>query len=323
MIVIFASRDDDHAVTVGRILESGHDETAVIFDMSSFPTSTRLIESVANGDFRCELIDGENRRIDLAGAKSFWWRRPQAISVDARIVDANLRNFALNESISAFYGVLRCCSGLWVNDIHNDANADYKPRQLDVARRVGFTVPETLVTNDPEEVLRFWEHHGGAVVYKAFNQRGLIWRPTRRLTRDDLHFADYIRFAPVIFQRLVEGNRDVRVTVVGDEVFATEFVIEDPNCVDYRLYLNTAPCRAHALPGAVGDQLHALMCELGLEYGGVDFRITPGGEYVFFEINTAGEFLYVERRTGQPIARAMAAHLARGERRNRPAHGDN
>jgi glutathione synthase/RimK-type ligase-like ATP-grasp enzyme len=55
------------------------------------------------------------------------------------------------------------------------------------------------------------------------------------------------------------------------------------------------------------------MTTLGLEYGGIDFRLTPDGQYIFFEINTAGEFLYLEDRTGQPIADTMAAHLAGGK----------
>ena len=40
-------------------------------------------------------------------------------------------------------------------------------------------------------------------------------------------------------------------------------------------------------------------------------RRTPQGEHVFLEVNTAGEFLFVEERTGQPISRAIADWLAR------------
>ena len=53
------------------------------------------------------------------------------------------------------------------------------------------------------------------------------------------------------------------------------------------------------------------MERLGLVYGAIDLRRTPEGEHVFLEINTAGEFLFVEERTGQPIARAVADWLAR------------
>ena len=49
---------------------------------------------------------------------------------------------------------------------------------------------------------------------------------------------------------------------------------------------------------------------LGLVYGAIDLRRTPDNEYYFFEVNTAGEFLFIEDRTGLPIASAIADWLA-------------
>ena len=54
------------------------------------------------------------------------------------------------------------------------------------------------------------------------------------------------------------------------------------------------------------------MRRLGLIYGAIDLRLTADGRYVFLEINPAGQFLYVEQQTGQPIAAALAARLAAG-----------
>jgi hypothetical protein len=42
-------------------------------------------------------------------------------------------------------------------------------------------------------------------------------------------------------------------------------------------------------------------------------RLTDDGRYVFLEVNPAGQFLYVENATGQPISAALAAHLAEGK----------
>jgi len=54
------------------------------------------------------------------------------------------------------------------------------------------------------------------------------------------------------------------------------------------------------------------MRRLGLEYGAIDMRVTPDGEYVFLKVNPAGQFLYVENSAGLPIADAMADHLLKG-----------
>jgi len=58
--------------------------------------------------------------------------------------------------------------------------------------------------------------------------------------------------------------------------------------------------------------LRVLMRRLGLVYGAIDLRLTEDGRYVFLEINPAGQFLYVEQQTGQPITAALAACLAAG-----------
>ena len=122
---------------------------------------------------------------------------------------------------------------------------------------------------------------------------------------------DAVRYAPVIFQEYVEAALDLRITVVGEEVFAAEILSQQTDYkVDMRMTMHEAEMRPHALPGAVADGLRALLREMGLAYGAVDMRLTPGGEYVFLEVNPAGQWLFVEERTRQPITDAMAAWMA-------------
>ena len=50
---------------------------------------------------------------------------------------------------------------------------------------------------------------------------------------------------------------------------------------------------------------------LGLCYGAIDLVLTPGGDYVFLEINPSGQYLWVERATGLPLTAAICDYLAR------------
>jgi hypothetical protein len=43
-------------------------------------------------------------------------------------------------------------------------------------------------------------------------------------------------------------------------------------------------------------------------------RLTPSGEFVFLEINPAGQWLFIEDRTGQPITQAVARLLMEEDR---------
>jgi glutathione synthase/RimK-type ligase-like ATP-grasp enzyme len=314
MIIIGAKDNDPHAVAVVHALGSHHREEVFIFDTSTFPRVVDLTSTIDGTSDRHLLTTHEGRRIPLHEVKSFWWRRPQAMFVHPGIENAEARNFTYQECVSGIYGALACCGdALWVNDIQRDVAAEYKPLQLKVAAELGLRIPRTLITNQAERVVEFWREHDRKVIYKAFNQRGLVWCATRMLTEESLAMLDNVRHAPVIFQALVPGIRDIRVTVVGPTIFATEFDIEDTKAVDYRVEMGRLACAPHQLPSDIIEVVRRMMMRLGLEYGGIDFRLTPGGDYVFFEINTAGEFMYIQDRTGQPIAEAMAAHLASGE----------
>jgi len=101
------------------------------------------------------------------------------------------------------------------------------------------------------------------------------------------------------------------VTVVGDDVFPMAIDTRHTGYdVDFRVNMERAHTSALTLPEDVVDFLHRLMAELGIVYGAADFRLTPEGEYVFLEINPAGEFLFVEQGAGHPITDAVAGWLA-------------
>ena len=86
------------------------------------------------------LAAGNGQLVNLNEVASFWWQH-QPLQLDPRITDLGVQQFALNESLSALFGVLRSCSELWVNNIHCDEHADFKPRQLRLARQHGLRVP--------------------------------------------------------------------------------------------------------------------------------------------------------------------------------------
>ena len=74
--------------------------------------------------------------------------------------------------------------------------------------------------------------------------------------------------------------------------------------------MNEARIEPATLPPDVEAALLRLMRTMGLVYGAIDMRRTPEGEHVFLEVNTAGQWLFIEQATGQPIADALADALA-------------
>jgi glutathione synthase/RimK-type ligase-like ATP-grasp enzyme len=168
-------------------------------------------------------------------------------------------------------------------------------------------IPESRITNDVEDARRFITQHGSSqTVYKAFSGTEHAWRETRLLRPGELDMIENVRFAPVIFQEYIPIGVDLRITVVGDRLFAAAIhSLGTEYEVDFRMVMTSARFEEVTLPPEVAEALHILMQRLGLVYGAIDMRLTPDGEYVFLEINPAGQWLFVEERTGQPITEAL------------------
>jgi glutathione synthase/RimK-type ligase-like ATP-grasp enzyme len=118
-----------------------------------------------------------------------------------------------------------------------------------------------------------------------------------------------VRYAPVVFQEYVDAELEVRVTVVGERIFAAAFDLTRSRYpYDVRMDART-PCRAFALDDATAATVLRLVRGLGLVYAAVDLRLARDGTPVFLELNPAGQFLYIEDLTGLPIAAALADEL--------------
>ena len=185
-----------------------------------------------------------------------------------------------------------------------------KPYQAQLIREHGFSVPATLVTNDPAAARRFHERHH-RVVYKSISGvRSIV----RELGGEDGHRLELIRWCPVQFQEYVPGT-DVRVHVVGRETFATRIVSDR---VDYRYAGQdggSTLLEEHQLSDGVAERCADLAADLDLPLAGIDLRITDGGRVVCFEVNPSPAFSYYESHTGQPIAAAVARLLLPGPHR--------
>jgi glutathione synthase/RimK-type ligase-like ATP-grasp enzyme len=310
MIVVISHEGDLHARRVlERLGEWGRD--AFLFDIADFPNeSTLTIDYNDPQHPRVRLAHRRKGTVELTDATAVWWRRPQFVNLDA-ISDADARGFAFGEWHEALQGLNHLLVCPWMNPPTNDDAASRKALQLAVAHSLGMTVPDTLMTSDAGEARAFVERHGvGRTIYKIFSATHQVWRETRLVRADDLELLDSLQLAPVIFQEYIPAVADIRVTIVGDAIFPMAIDSRGTSYeVDFRVSLAEARTSAVELPDRMMAALKLLMKRFGLVYGAVDLRLTDSGDYVFLEINPAGEFLFAENGTGFPITDAVAGWL--------------
>lgn len=226
------------------------------------------------------------RAVAAAGAGSSPWRH--ALAVD--------------DILSSWSEIT---PALVVNRLGAMAANNSKPYQLKQICRLGFSVPDTLVTTDPSLAQAFWECHR-TVVYKSVSA---VRSRVSRLRPEHVERLPDISSCPTQFQQYIAG-RDHRVHVVGTEVFACEVLCEAD---DYR-YAGQHPIeiRACRLPPDVQDRCRLLATAVQLPVCGIDLRRSLEGEWFCFEVNPSPAFTFYQEATGLAIGAAIARLLAAG-----------
>jgi glutathione synthase/RimK-type ligase-like ATP-grasp enzyme len=323
VILVISHHRDEHAQSV--MVELSRRKVATrLLDLARFPLQLCLSmyydgKGGSRFFFGCDEEDG----LDLRDCGAVWWRRPQSPSVAEAVGRPAHQNFALNESHEALSGLWQSVDAFWVNEPARDVVANRKAYQLKLAAQLGLEIPRTLVSNCREAVRDFVQDVGvGKVIYKAFSATEQDWRETRLLREEELDKIDNVKYAPVIFQSYVEADVDLRITVIGDRIFPAAIHSQETSYkVDFRMDIGAARIEPASLPDDVADKLLKLMRALGLTYGAIDMRRRPDGSHVFLEINPAGQWLFIERRTGQKITDALVTLLQEqdGQRAAAPA----
>ncbi|WP_282687051.1 MULTISPECIES: ATP-grasp ribosomal peptide maturase [unclassified Streptomyces] len=252
-----------------------------------------------------------SRNVKLAEVRSVYWRRPVWPAFDH--LEPDDARFAAAQTRYGLGGTLYALDGpLWVNHPLRNAAADYKPAQLAIAQRLGLTVPSTLVTNDPEEARSFVDDHE-QVIFKT-----LRWTPYRRDGVPVTGWADpvaaseideRVAVTPHLFQAVVNKVADLRVLVVGREVFAVRI---ESGMLDWRKDYSALSYRVVNLPARVEDALLAYLDHFGLASGSFDFAVDETGDLWWLELNPNGQWGWLEESTGLAMSAAFAELLTQG-----------
>jgi glutathione synthase/RimK-type ligase-like ATP-grasp enzyme len=152
--------------------------------------------------------------------------------------------------------------------------AENKVVQLKLAQSLGFKIPDILITNSKEAVRQFAKKNkqSGTVIKPLFSGRiessfSLQVIYTSELTESHLNLIDEFDLTPCIFQEKISKAYELRVTVVGREVFAARVNSqENENTkVDWRRErLAFVP---YSLPQEVSNRCVKLVQSLNLSSG--------------------------------------------------------
>ncbi|WP_046496077.1 ATP-grasp ribosomal peptide maturase [Streptomyces odonnellii] len=260
-----------------------------------------------------------SREVELREVAAVYYRRPTPYTARFAHLPTQQRDFASAEARHGLGGILSSLDGArYINHPAAVARADFKPAQLRMAARLGFTIPPTLVTNDAEAARKFASDNG-PVVYKSFRglppdeggHTGALW--TQRVAPET--FDDALAVTAHLFQAEVPKTGDVRVTVVGRQVFAQQIAAPDGS-LDWRRgnwdELLHAPI---TVPAPIEAAMHSYLAAFDLLFGCFDFALTDDGDdprhWTWIECNPNGQWGWLP--DAEAITEAFADILSRKE----------
>ncbi|MCO7189085.1 MULTISPECIES: hypothetical protein [unclassified Pseudoalteromonas] len=187
----------------------------------------------------------------------------------------------------------------WINTFEATEFAERKLVQLEAARDIGFKLPETVVTSILQESRPLFEQHGD-VIFKAYTQTSwavddaLKYNHTARIEYQE-EFAEGLAFTPSIFQNFVDKAYELRVVVFGNELVAMKIKSSsEESRVDWRGHESTLQYEHYLLDESLSAKCLALLKKLNLKFACIDIVASIDGSYTFLELNTAGNFLWMD-----------------------------
>jgi glutathione synthase/RimK-type ligase-like ATP-grasp enzyme len=309
MLLIVTNRDDH---TADWLITELRDRRARFarFNTEDYPSSVRLLWNV---DGSGQLRLGESV-VKLDEVRAVWYRRPVS-PVLSRELSAEQARWAQAEAREALDGVWRTLGARWVNHPDRNGPASSKLAQLRAATDLGFSIPDSVVTNDPVVAKAFIADQPGGAVVKPLRTGRLVVDGEERLffttplRRDDDIPFERLGAEPYLFQGLVPKRSDIRVTVIGAEAFAVR--IHSQELVETQTDFRRAdPTRLRHEPMQLPDDVERRCVRLvkdgGCLFGAIDLAETPDGDYVFFENNPNGQWAWVEQMTSLPLRARLA-----------------
>lgn len=328
-VVIVTEKRDPHAdAVILELRKRGHQP--VRLHPADFP-----IDSQATLEFDQQQWNGmlylHKGAIDIDTIRSIWWRRPTSFVLPDSLSQEE-RIFARRETSATYRGLWSILDCYWMSYPPYIRQASNKIEQMKRAANLGFHVPRTLITNTPADARAFYEKCAGQVVYKSLaapffadleggaSALNTDYRPPRcvyttALTQEHLQIMDSVRLTPCQFQELVPKRIELRVTVIGDDIFPCEIHSQENSRtqLDWRHYEVSVPYKKGSLPPDIAEKCIALTKSYGLNYGAIDLIVTPDDQYIFLEINPNGQWLFIEQYVPElRMVEALTSYLLRG-----------
>jgi ATP-GRASP peptide maturase of grasp-with-spasm system len=191
---------------------------------------------------------------------------------------------------------------------------------MEVARKHGLKIPETLITTSRQQIQEM-VNNGGHVINKAlsngvyfFAEKHAYYTYTEKLEEE---FIDKLpeEVFPALIQAQIKKKYELRIFYLKGTFYSMAIFsqISEETRVDFRKKggdINTLVRYVpYCLPGHIKHSLEQTLNELGMDTGSVDMIVDEKGDYYFLEVNHIGQFGWLSHYCNYCLEKKIAEVL--------------
>lgn len=319
-VLVVTSKTDVTADLVVSALQSKRAKV-VRFNVEDYPPINRISIKAKDSSLEGFIYTERFGLQRLSDFRSIYYRPHEPPGIPSEVLGNESKKYIEEQSLAGLHYLIDSFTGFCVSKPSFIRSATSKTLQMKLAQKLGIRVPNTLITSDPKEFYEFYEKNNREVIAKNLINEGVVQEMAgfiyaNKLSEESLKYIDLLRFCPAIFQEYIQKELELRVTVIGREVFPVEIDSQsrEETKIDWRKYnlKNPPPHRLHKLPRKMERALCSMLDYFELEFGAFDLILTPGDEYVFLELNANGQWGWIQYMTGLPLKEKLADLLIAG-----------
>ena len=306
---------------VSKLNKAGED----YFRLNTEDIGSRYFVNLDLGNEQYSVLDSYNgQRVDLATISSIYYRRPMLPTIQDSTWSAGEKYLALTECQAILDGLYRLLDDrYWISRPQAIREAENKIYQIDLAKKMGFTVPDSIITTEAARARTFFLRNEGNCIIKPVRSGFIDDKGDERvvfttlLGQEHIDLMDNTEAYPLYLQHNIKKTADIRVTVVGERIFSARIdsQVSLETSIDWRKADSLSLAyETNILPDEIQKKCIDFVKFLGLEFGAIDFVLDMRGNYIFLEINPNGQWAWIETRLGYDISGALIHLLTRGRR---------
>ena len=256
-------------------------------------------------------------KIEISSINLIWYRRFTFLESDsilkslinAQQLEINTALFMYTEYKQLLLGLLHLLKNIpTINGIDLFYSGNYKVSNFSKAVEFGFNIPSSIVSNDISKIKEFGNTHTWNIILKTFftvtYQKDDIefYVPVKKINYIDIHNSqESIKTFPIYLQQYIEKEYELRIVVIGKEIFPFAIYSQDEESAKIDFRINDLSKLKHELveiPNSLTNSILKYIDFYKIDIGSFDIVYTPDNIYYFLECNLDGEWFWLEQITG-------------------------